>query len=118
MVRYFFNIIQVLTISTVLISCSSTEKKPTRTIEDDKSDSLAMIYDHAKADKRIDAFMKKLHRTRNFNGNVLVAKKGKIIYQNAIGWADYLHRDSLQIDYKFELFQKAPTINNRHVQIK
>ncbi|MGV3509771.1 MAG: serine hydrolase domain-containing protein [Sphingobacteriaceae bacterium] len=103
MVRYFFNVIQVLTISTVLISCSSTEKKPTRTIEDDKSDSLAMIYDHAKADKRIDAFMKNLHRTRNFNGNVLVAKKGKIIYQNAIGWADYLHRDSLQIDYQFEL---------------
>jgi CubicO group peptidase (beta-lactamase class C family) len=104
MVRYFFSLFQVLTFSLILNSCSSKEiKKVERTVEDDKSDSLAMIYDPKKADKKIDAFMKNLHRTRNFNGNVLVAKQGKIVYQNAIGWADYLRRDSLQIDYQFEL---------------
>ncbi|MEJ6981074.1 serine hydrolase domain-containing protein [Pedobacter sp. P351] len=102
MVRYFY-IVQLLTISIFLTSCSSSEKTPVRTVEEDKSDSLAMIYDPKNADKKIDAFMKNLHRTRGFNGNVLVAKKGKIIYQNAIGWADYLRRDSLQIDYQFEL---------------
>ncbi|MBC8053070.1 MAG: beta-lactamase family protein [Sphingobacteriaceae bacterium] len=104
MVRYLFVLIQSLTLSVFIISCSSNEtKKPVRTAEEDKSDSLAMIYDEKNADKRIDAFMKNLHRTRNFNGNVLVARKGKIIYQNAIGWADYLRRDSLEIDYQFEL---------------
>ncbi|KAA8485482.1 CubicO group peptidase (beta-lactamase class C family) [Arcticibacter tournemirensis] len=87
-----------------LNSCSSEpEKKRVRTIEDDKSDSLLLVYDSKKADKRIDAYMKELHKKRGFNGNVLVAKKGKIIYQNAIGWADYLHRDSLTINSVFEL---------------
>lgn len=104
MLRYFFSIIQLLTLSLVLISCSSNEKKKlVRTPEEDKSDSLAMIYDPEKADERIDAYMKKLHKSRNFNGNVLVAKGGKILYQNTFGWADYLRRDSLQIDHKFEL---------------
>ena len=62
-----------------------------------------LVYDPAKGDKNIDEFMRNLHKKRGFNGNVLVAKKGKIIYQNAIGWADYLHRDSLKIHSKFEL---------------
>lgn len=85
-------------------SCSSEVKKqPVRTVKDDKSDSLLLVYDERKADRRIDEFMKKLHRTRGFNGNVLVAKKGKIIYQNSFGWADYLHRDSLKIGSVFEL---------------
>jgi len=88
----------------LFISCSSKEQKvQVRTPEDDKSDSLLLVYDPAKADKRIDDFMKKLHKTRGFNGNVLVAKKGKILYQNAIGWADYLHRDSLTLNSRFEL---------------
>lgn len=90
--------------SFIFQSCSSEVKKqPVRTVKDDKSDSLLLVYDEKKADKRIDEFIKKLHRTRGFNGNVLVAKKGKIVYQKAIGWADYLHRDSLRINSVFEL---------------
>ena len=104
MVRYFITLIQALTLTFYFCSCSSKETKtPVRTAEDDKSDSLAMVYDPKNADKRIDAFMKNLHRSRRFNGNVLVAKGGKILYQNAFGWADYLRRDSLQVDYQFEL---------------
>ena len=104
MFRYFIGIIQILTFLVFISSCSSKEeKRKVRAIEDDKSDSLAMIYDYKNRDQNVEAFMKKLHRTRSFNGNVLVAKKGKIIYQDAIGWADYLRRDSLQIDYQFEL---------------
>lgn len=104
MIRHFFIIIQAVAFLFFITSCSSKEtKKTVRTAEDNKADSLAMLYDPEKADKRIDAFMKKLHRNRNFNGNVLVAKQGKILYQNAFGWADYLRRDSLQIDYQFEL---------------
>jgi len=90
--------------SLIFQSCSSEVKKqPVRTVKDDKSDSLLLVYDEKKADKQIHEFMKKLHRTRGFNGNVLVAKKGKIVYQNAIGWADHLRRDSLRINSVFEL---------------
>lgn len=88
----------------VVISCTSGEKKKvSRTKKDDKSDSISLVYNPEKANKRIDDFMNNLHKRYGFNGNVLVAKKGKIIYQNAIGWADYLHRDSLKIESVFEL---------------
>lgn len=104
MIRYFTCLFQIFTLSLVLVSCSSEEKKKqARKVEEDKSDSLAMIYNPANADQKIDAYMKNLHRTRSFNGAVLVAKKGKILYQNTFGWADYLRRDSLKIDYQFEL---------------
>jgi len=76
-------------------------------------DTKALLaYDPRKADKKIDAVMQQLHRTRAFNGNVLVAKHGKIIYENAIGWADYLHRDSLKINSQFELASVTKTITS------
>lgn len=103
MFKRFLSGVQVLTISLIFISCSSDEKKAQRAIEEDKSDSLALVYDPKNADKRIDEYILKLHKTRGFNGNVLIAKHGKIIYEKAIGWADYLRRDSLKIDYQFEL---------------
>ena len=82
-------------------ACGSASKK--RSKEDDRTDSLALVVHPGKLSKEIDAFVEKLHRTRQFNGNVLVARKGKIIYERAIGWADYLHRDSLKINSVFEL---------------
>ncbi|WP_237487840.1 serine hydrolase domain-containing protein [Hufsiella arboris] len=94
-------------------ACQNNSKQDTnfaRKPTDDKTDSLLLVYDPAKADQRIDAFMKELHRTRAFNGNVLVAKKGKILYENAIGWADYLHRDSLKLGSQFELASVSKTM--------
>ena len=104
MFRFCFSVSRILLAIVLFSSCSSAEKKShTRTVEDDKSDSLLLVYNPQKANPKIDAFIKELHKKRGFNGNVLVAKKGKILYQNAIGWADYLHRDSLHINSKFEL---------------
>ncbi|HMR19495.1 MAG TPA: serine hydrolase domain-containing protein [Sphingobacterium sp.] len=88
----------------LISACSSTAQKAQK-IEQQQAelDSIALIYDATEANQQIDEFMQKLHQRLGFNGNVLVAKKGKIIYQNTFGWADYLHRDSLKIDSKFEL---------------
>jgi CubicO group peptidase (beta-lactamase class C family) len=81
-------------------------------------DTKALLaYDPKKADKQIDAFIKNLHKTRGFNGNILVAKKGKIIYQNAIGWADYLHRDSLKIGSRFELASVTKTMTGTAIMM-
>lgn len=92
-------------------ACSNPEEKAkqaeadkkVRIKEDDKSDSLLLAYDPAKGDKWIADFVYNLHKRNGFNGNVLVARKGKILYEKAIGWADYLHRDSLKINSEFEL---------------
>jgi CubicO group peptidase (beta-lactamase class C family) len=94
-----------------LSSCSTPAEKAkkaeadkkVRIPEDDKADSLLLVYNPAKGDKWIADFVQNLHKKYSFNGNVLVAKSGKIIYEKAIGWADYLHRDSLKINSEFEL---------------
>ncbi|GAA4094925.1 serine hydrolase domain-containing protein [Mucilaginibacter panaciglaebae] len=104
------------TISILFLSaCSSSGDKETSFFgSSGKSKPLdikaLLSYNPEKGDKRIDEFIQNLHKTRGFNGNILVAKHGKIIYENAIGWADYLHRDSLKIDSRFELASITKTM--------
>lgn len=94
-----------------IAACSNPEEKAkkaeadkkVRIKEDDKSDSLLLAYNPAKGDKWIADFVYNLHKKHGFNGNMLVARKGQILYEKAIGWADYLHRDSLKINSEFEL---------------
>ncbi len=102
------NLLALAVVAVFLISsCSSSSKSPVdpkvRTISDDKADSILTTYAPEKSDKFIADFVQNLHKKYGFNGNVLVAKEGKIIYQRAVGWADYLHRDSLKINSEFEL---------------
>lgn len=105
MTDYFRNVLILLGTIFLFQACTSpaSEKKKVRTISDEQLDSIALIYDPEKAHHGIDEFIMKLHRKSGFNGNVLVAKNGKIIYEKAIGWADHLHRDSLKINSVFEL---------------
>ena len=99
----------------ILSSCSSKQKDKSEKLPGPEApfDTKAFLaYDPKDADKKIDEVMQQLHKTRGFNGNVLVAKHGKIIYQKAIGWADYLHRDSLKISSKFELASVTKTFTS------
>lgn len=98
--------INALIVSVVisLVACSSPEAKQKEIVQKQANkDSIALLYDPATADKEVEAFMQRLHQKAAFNGNVLIAKKGKIIYQGSFGWANYLKKDSLQITDKFEL---------------
>lgn len=97
--------------SILLASCNTEAKvKEEQKQEQVKQDSIALVYNEAEANPAIDAFMKKLHSRSAFNGNVLIAKKGKILYQNSFGWANYLLKDSLKINSKFELASVSKTI--------
>jgi CubicO group peptidase (beta-lactamase class C family) len=99
----------------LLASCSQSKNKVVSSTPDlDKPFNAAQYlkYDPKKADKQIDAFMQHLHQVSGFNGNILVAKHGKIIYENSFGWADYPHQDSLQINSKFQLASVTKTITS------
>jgi CubicO group peptidase (beta-lactamase class C family) len=100
--------------TTFLSSCfSNSEQKNVdlkiRTADNAKTDSLLLAYNPKKEDKFIAEFARNLHKKSGFNGNILVAKKGKIIFEKAIGWADYLHRDSLKINSEFEIASVTKT---------
>lgn len=75
-----------------------------------KMDTSILKYDRAQADKRIDDYMQNLHLHAGFNGNVLVAIKGKIVYENAFGWANYPNQDKLTLNSQFELASISKTL--------
>ena len=63
--------------------------------------NVAYMPEHANA--QMATFFEKIHRQHGFNGNVLVAQKGRIIYKGAWGWANYLKRIPLKTTTPFEL---------------
>ncbi len=52
---------------------------------------------------KIDSFMKAHSEINNFNGNVLIAGSGKIIYQNAFGYRNFYTKELLDNNSVFEL---------------
>jgi len=108
---FFFIFLSILFLTSCSSKASNNSSGPATAKPPAPFDPKALLaYNPADADKRIDEVMQELHRTRGFNGNVLVAKHGKIIYENAIGWADYLHRKELNINSQFELASITKTI--------
>jgi len=109
------NILSITISLLFLASCSQSKTKQVSSTPDMGKPfhpEQYLKYDPRKADKRIDDFMKHLHQVANFNGDVLVAKNGKIIYENAFGWANYPHQDSLKVDSKFQLASVTKTMTS------
>ena len=116
--RLLYNsVLSVAAFAVVLAACSSKANNdkistPAPAPVAPLNTAALLAYNPKNADKQIDEVIQKLHQTRGFNGNVLVAKHGKIIYEKAIGWADYLHRDSLKINSQFELASVSKTMTS------
>lgn len=51
----------------------------------------------------IDSFFTRYYKNGLFNGAVLFAEKGRIIYKNAFGYADFRNKDTLTTDTPFQL---------------
>ncbi len=105
MINQLHNSLVLFVLIILINACNSdpSVKRKNIPLKNDVPDSVVLFYDPRNADKRIDEIVMNLHRKSGFNGNVLVATNGKIIYERAIGWADHLHRDSLKINSVFEL---------------
>jgi len=118
MILYKSVLAGVLAIS-LLASCSnsSSSKNGVKNTGKPFEPQKLLKYNPKDADKEIDAFMQHLHKKSAFNGNVLVAKKGKIIYEGAFGWANHLTRDSLKLDSKFELASVSKTMTGTAIMM-
>lgn len=53
--------------------------------------------------KKLDSLFVELHKKKNFNGNILIAEKGKIIYKNSFGLANEQTKEKLNENSIFEL---------------
>ena len=52
---------------------------------------------------KIDTWFKKLYRNSRFNGNILVAQNGEILYENSYGYANYRRKDTLTLKHRFQI---------------
>lgn len=60
---------------------------------------------------QVDTLLQKAYALGIFNGNVLIAENGKIIYKNSIGWADAGNTIKLTEDYRFHIGSIAKEFN-------
>lgn len=71
-------------------------------------DSLSATPSHAVSSEqdiiyKMDSLFHYLAKQRGFNGNVLIAQNGKIIYENALGYSDFSSKTPLNIQSSFQL---------------
>lgn len=52
---------------------------------------------------RLDSFFQAMHKRQRFNGTVLVAQKGQVLYRGAFGYRDLKKKDTLTTQTVFQL---------------
>ncbi len=52
---------------------------------------------------KIDKWFEELYATTRFNGGLLVAKNGKVIYENTYGYANFKRQDTLTLNHSFQI---------------
>ena len=57
----------------------------------------------------LDTLFKKKAKKQGFNGAVLIAQQGVILYQNVFGYADFSNKDSLCVNSAFQLASISKT---------
>jgi CubicO group peptidase (beta-lactamase class C family) len=71
-----------------------------------RNDSLAQLFNPEIAKQKsikLDTFFKKLQQTMGFNGAVLIAQYGKIIYKKSFGYANYFTKTPINTHTHFQL---------------
>ncbi|MBL4569206.1 MAG: beta-lactamase family protein [Flavobacteriaceae bacterium] len=52
---------------------------------------------------KLDSLLKRINKRHDFHGTILVAKKGKIIYENQVGYADFRKKTKLKSESIYQL---------------
>jgi CubicO group peptidase (beta-lactamase class C family) len=63
----------------------------------------------------LDSLFKKKAKSQGFNGSVLIAQKGVILYQNVFGFADFNTKDPLNLNSAFQLASISKTFTGTAV---
>lgn len=91
-----------------LLACSQTQRsdKPAMDPTIARNDSIQKRFNPAEAARKaakIDTFFQIMHKRFGFNGTVLVAQYGKVIYTGAYGYSNLTTKDTLTPQTPFQL---------------
>ena len=101
--RYFS--FAVVCICIVISSCGFNEGYETNLVVEERPADSTTYYDSLFASRKftIDTFFRNKNANGLFNGNFLVAEKGRIIHQGSYGTVTPSGKDSLTIEHQFQL---------------
>ena len=112
-VKYFIGLFIILLSSFVL--STNTEKKTPKTAADiivkdsivsKKPTVVLEKFSNKKTKKvshKLDSLLKRINKRHDFHGSILVAKKGKLVYQNQIGYANFRKKTKLNKESIYQL---------------
>ena len=116
-IRYLNCLIYLVFISTLFFSCGNESKSKSLVLA--SSDSGKLYNDSINISKKINAASKKTQldnlfsqkaKSNTFNGCVLIAQQGQIIYKKAFGYADYKNKIPLTTNTGFQLASTSKTL--------
>lgn len=91
------------------ISAKKEESKPftalTTQIEEENPISIEQypILETKKVNIKLDSLLRRINKRHDFHGSLLVAKNGKILYDNHVGYADFKKKEPLNESSVFQL---------------
>jgi CubicO group peptidase (beta-lactamase class C family) len=94
----------VILLAAIQFSCTEIESKKNETVEV-KIDTVNLEVDlkYKFTAAKIDSFFKNRSKRGLFNGVVLFAEKGSVVYKNAFGFSNFKKKDSLTLQSAFQL---------------
>jgi CubicO group peptidase (beta-lactamase class C family) len=101
--RYYFVGLILISTFLALISCNNAELRESSSQINGEINNFVHLVVDAKKSAKIDSFFTTKYRYRAFNGTVLIGEKGRIVYENAFGFANFKKKDSLKTNSIFQL---------------
>ena len=83
-----------------------TKAKPITTLNEKEKSNKIERYPETKTEKvghKLDSLLQRINKRHDFHGSLLVAKNGKIVYNNQVGYADFKNKELLNEASVFQL---------------
>lgn len=108
-----FKIVFLFFVSLLICCASETgDASKQKELEEQGNDSIAKVLKKLNASEKaqqLDTLFKNKAKLAGFNGCVLVAQKGQIIYENSFGFSNLKTKDSLRLNSAFQLASVSKT---------
>lgn len=109
-VPYHFYIV----VSLFLLSCGENQpdskNEKTSTINQDSINKILKNIHASEKSKQLNVLFENKLKTVGFNGCILIAQQGQIIYKNVFGFSNLKTKDSLKINSAFQLASTSKTL--------
>ena len=94
----YFIVISIVLLSGFIVSTSKVTKNPNPTVKDlivekEKKEIFNLVsYPKEQIEKvtyKLDSLFTRIHKRQDFNGSILIAKNGKLLFSNEYGYANF-----------------------------